>query len=76
MSARHTPALAPLHAQDGHGFLTATAVASDVVGIIFVLAQAISLLSISPKFAASACSADDMDIALRHVAQGSSTTQV
>ena len=75
MSARHTPALAPLHAQDEH-FITATAVASDVVGIIFVLAQAISLLSISPKFAASACSADDMDIALRHVAQGSSTTQV
>jgi len=67
--------LVVMFAVDGHGFLTATAVASDVVGIVFVLAQALSLLGTSPKFSASACSADDMDIALSHAAQGSSTTQ-
>lgn len=68
--------LVVMFAVDGHGFLTATAVGSDVLGIVFVLSQAAALLGIRPRFAASACSVNDMDIALSHAAQSSSSTQI
>ena len=41
-------------ATNAEGFLIACAVASDVVGIIFVLLAAISLLHIKPKFSSAA----------------------
>jgi len=65
--------LVVMFAVEGHGFLTATAVGSDVLGIVFVLSQAAALLGIRPRFAASACSADGMDIALSHTVQVSSS---
>lgn len=69
--------LAVMFAVDGHGFLTATAVGSDVLGIVFVLSQAAALLGIRPTFAASACSVNDMDVALSHTAQqGSLSTPI
>jgi len=53
---------------DGHGYLTATAVGSDVLGIFFVLTQALSLLTIKPRYAASGCSSDADDMSLGQVA--------
>lgn len=56
--------LAIVFSVQGHGFLTATAVGSDVLGIVFVLWQAVALLKIKPKFAATACSANEDDLVL------------
>ena len=46
--------LVVMFATNAEGFLIACAVASDVVGIIFVLLAAISLLHIKPKFSSAA----------------------
>ena len=46
--------LVVMFATNAEGFLIACAVASDVVGILFVLLAAISLLHIQPKFSSAA----------------------
>ena len=46
-----------IFAIDAEGFLIATAVGSDVVGIIFVLCMAMSLLHMKPRFANTPCGA-------------------
>jgi len=42
---------------ESHGYLVVTAVGSDVVGIIFVLCMAMSLLHMKPRFANTPCGA-------------------